>query len=74
MFLISLIVSSIPIHASSGKLDKKALPPISKEENIEQDAESIPTTESEKALAPIWCNVLGLDTIDIQESFFDLGG
>ena len=67
------ICFSIPILASSGKLDKKALPPLDKSE-CELDPQSSPSTETEKELAPIWADVLSAKTIDVQDSFFDLGG
>ena len=40
----------------------------------EVDPEGMPTTETEKELAPLWAEVLQLKAVDVQESFFDLGG
>ncbi len=65
--------SRIPILAASGKLDKKALPPLNKEEAT-VEAECLAKTPTELRLAEIWTRLLGLTLIDIQESFFDLGG
>jgi acyl-CoA synthetase (AMP-forming)/AMP-acid ligase II len=65
---------SIPLLPASGKLDKKALPPIEKSLGIDADPEGLPTTKTEKALVPIWAEILSLKSVDIQESFFDLGG
>ena len=69
----SFIFISIPVLAASGKLDKKALPPI--DDSVSNvDAEGLPTTDTERTLVAIWADVLQLKTVDIQESFFDLGG
>lgn len=35
---------------------------------------SPPQTELERQLATIWCDLLGLDAVGIDEDFFDLGG
>ena len=58
--------------ASSGKLDKKALPPIDKQEAV--DKEGLPATDTERKLMPLWADVLHLKSVDVHESFFDLGG
>lgn len=62
----------IPILTSSGKLDKRALPPIDKQEAV--DKEGLPSTETERKLMKLWAEALQLDSVDVQESFFDLGG
>ncbi|XP_013419834.1 uncharacterized protein LOC106180401 [Lingula anatina] len=67
-----VLLKEIPILASSGKFDKKALPPVKEDE--ETDQEGAPTTEVEKQLALVWAEVLQHKSIDVQESFFDLGG
>ena len=73
MFCVKLVSFSIPILASSGKLDKKQLPPIDKTDTT-SDPDSLPTTDTEKKLVPLWMDVLQLKAVDVQESFFDLGG
>ncbi|EDO29940.1 predicted protein [Nematostella vectensis] len=65
-----VLLQSIPV-APSGKLDKKRLPPFDYDDG---DEEGTPSTPTEKLLAEIWCEVLSLRTVDVQESFFDLGG
>ncbi|CAH1778397.1 unnamed protein product [Owenia fusiformis] len=69
-----IFLTSLPVLAASGKLDKKALPPLDASSNSPMETEGLPKTETEKELVPIWCDVLGLISIDTQESFFDLGG
>jgi amino acid adenylation domain-containing protein len=56
----------------NGKLDRKAFPvPEFKSSLIES---SPPRTSIEIALAKIWCDILGLETVDIRDSFFEIGG
>ena len=73
MFILCPFLS-IPLLQASGKLDKKALPPIQKSEGMDVDPEGLPTTATEKALVSIWEEILSLKSVDIHESFFDLGG
>lgn len=65
---------SIPVVAATGKLDKAALPSVNSQQAEEVGAEGRPSTVTEVALAEIWMEVLQLKEVDIQESFFDLGG
>lgn len=69
----------IPIHASSGKLDKKKLPSLKSiiASAVNDFAEDAPSTPTEKSLASLFLSVLSLpeDTeLDATASFFDLGG
>ena len=64
----------LPLLAASSKIDKKALPAIDFTRDV-VEAEALPQTGTERQLADIWMDVLHLGgTLDIQESFFDLGG
>ncbi|MCL4775752.1 MAG: amino acid adenylation domain-containing protein, partial [Burkholderiaceae bacterium] len=56
----------------NGKLDRKALPPPDWSWQEREHVE--PGSEAERALARIWCEVLGLSSIGIHDDFFDLGG
>jgi len=59
---------------SNGKIDRQALPAPSSE-NIQRSHDFVsPNTEIEKKLAAIWAELLSLDSISINDSFFDLGG
>ena len=69
---MAVCAGSIPIVAASGKIDRAALPPVSRIGDT--DAEGMPSTDTERHLLPIWASVLQLTLIDVQESFFDLGG
>ncbi len=58
----------------NGKLDRRALPA----PELDRDALSAgflaPRTPSEAALAAIWAEVLGLETVGMHDDFFELGG
>lgn len=66
-----VVLDKIPL-TPNGKADRRALPiPAKSRETKEFVA---PNTATEKLLAEIWCAVLGLDRVGIQDNFFDLGG
>jgi non-ribosomal peptide synthase protein (TIGR01720 family) len=50
--------------------DRLPIPDFSKTMN----AHVAPRTEAEKALCEIWCSVLGLERLGVQDNFFDVGG
>lgn len=69
-----VFLQSIPIVSTTGKLDKKALPPFDRNHSDDVQAEGRPSTAMEENLAAIWREVLRIQDIDIHESFFDMGG
>jgi amino acid adenylation domain-containing protein len=56
----------------SGKLDPTRLPEPVIARRSEETAP--PASETEKVLAPIWADVLGLQRVNALDNFFDLGG
>jgi len=66
-------IDKIPL-TSNGKADRNAL--LKKGMALYQAEENYvaPRTEVEKQLAEIWEDVLGMDMIGMNETFFDLGG
>jgi len=59
---------------SNGKVDRHALPVLAYQ-NIQPAHEVVgPRTETEKALAAIWRELLVVDDVGINDDFFDLGG
>ncbi|SEM69381.1 amino acid adenylation domain-containing protein [Stigmatella aurantiaca] len=56
-------------YGSSGKVDRRALPP--PPSSIEGEA---PRTSTEAVLAGIWADVLQLGRVGIDQGFFELGG
>lgn len=63
-------------RTSAGKLDRAALKKIEVEDSqVEPEGViTLPRTPAEKMLAQIWSEILGIKNIDINASFFDLGG
>ncbi|VDO64438.1 unnamed protein product [Onchocerca flexuosa] len=66
-------LSSLPVVPATSKVDKKALPAIDPQKDA-VEASALPKTATEERLAKVWAEVLSRTAIDIQESFFDLGG
>jgi acyl-CoA synthetase (AMP-forming)/AMP-acid ligase II/acyl carrier protein len=65
------IVDDIP-HNAAGKIDKRALPAL-------LDAPGpagfqAPRTDTEKAIAAVWADVLGLGSVGVDDNFFEIGG
>ncbi|WP_254710139.1 non-ribosomal peptide synthetase [Streptomyces lunaelactis] len=57
----------------NGKIDRKALP--EPEGRPDMDGEYVaPRTETERIIADVWSEVLGLDRIGVHDDFFQLGG
>ncbi|HEY6923616.1 MAG TPA: amino acid adenylation domain-containing protein [Steroidobacteraceae bacterium] len=65
-------MEALPL-TSSGKLDRKALPPLI---DSHSTVERPPATPMESALAELWAEVLELraDSISVADNFFNLGG
>jgi len=59
---------------SNGKVDRQALPALAYENMPPVHDVVGPRTETEKALAAIWCDLLVVENIGINDDFFDLGG
>ncbi|WP_241392682.1 non-ribosomal peptide synthetase [Rippkaea orientalis] len=68
-----MVLASLPVTAN-GKVDRKALPAPNVDELTAETAFVPPQTETEKVLADIWSNVLGLEQVGIHSNFFELGG
>jgi amino acid adenylation domain-containing protein len=67
-----VVVDELPVNAS-GKLDRAALPaPASVRSAGAQYAP--PRDETERLVATIWAEVLGVDRVGLDDGFFDLGG
>lgn len=59
----------------NGKVDRNALPPIASPASTAKPRLSqAPSTQSERWLADIWRELLGIEAIGVQDNFLDLGG
>src|SRR5580693_2324656 len=64
-----VVLEEFPL-TSSGKTDRKALPaPV-----FAATPFRVPATQTEKIVAEVFAEVLGVDRVGLDDSFFDLGG
>jgi amino acid adenylation domain-containing protein len=64
-----VVLDALPLNVN-GKIDRKALP----DPEFEAAEFRAPTTESERLVADIYADVLGIDTVGLDDDFFALGG
>src|SRR5205814_454321 len=58
----------------NGKVNRKALPKPEAQSGAAGKASGEPKTDAELLLTQIWCEVLGLERLGVDDNFFDLGG
>jgi len=66
-------VAKLPLTAN-GKLDRAALPSSNGSRSHSVASHAAPKNDVEAKLAGIWEEVLGLESVSVNENFFDLGG
>ena len=67
-----VFLDSFPLTAN-GKIDRNALPNPSTLENESGRAPEPPRNELERVIAQAWKDALGVDSVGLNENFFDLG-
>ncbi|MEJ3655549.1 amino acid adenylation domain-containing protein [Actinomycetes bacterium KLBMP 9759] len=67
-----VVLARLPI-TTSGKLDRRALPAPLRPGSDEPAGEA-PRTPTERTLAAIWADVLGIEHVAVDGNFFELGG
>jgi amino acid adenylation domain-containing protein len=65
-------LSAMPL-TPNGKTDRKALPSLSHDANLETEKGGYASTELERIIAELWQSSLGLDVVGLQVNLFDLG-
>ncbi len=68
-----VVLDTLPLTAN-GKVDRRALPLPKGERPALEQPYVAPGTATETMLAGIWAEVLHIDRVGAQDSFFDLGG
>ncbi|WP_329082497.1 non-ribosomal peptide synthetase [Streptosporangium sp. NBC_01469] len=68
-----VFLERLPLSAN-GKVDRQALPEPNRLRAKFDDTYVAPRTSAEVALARIWVDTLGVDTVGVHDNFFDLGG
>jgi len=58
----------------AGKVNRQALPSIGRDRPLLANAYVPPRTPIEERVTQVWAEILELDQIGVQDSFFDLGG
>ncbi|MCA1693450.1 MAG: amino acid adenylation domain-containing protein, partial [Actinobacteria bacterium] len=67
-----VVVDELPL-SRNGKLDRAALPVPDVAAGLGEEYVA-PRSDTERAVADIWAQVLGIDRVGIHDNFFELGG
>jgi acyl carrier protein len=68
-----VVLESMPINPA-GKVARQALPEPGRSRPALAEPFVAPRTPAEARLAAIWADVLGLETVGVNDRFLDLGG
>lgn len=68
-----VVMAAIPLNPN-GKVDRQALPLPDPSARSGAETMVAPRTQTEIDVAAVWAEVLGIETLSIDDNFFDLGG
>ena len=68
-----VLLERLPLSLN-GKLDRDALPPPTEDQRQAASEERGTRTALEELVAGIWEQVLGVETVSVQDNFFEIGG
>jgi natural product biosynthesis luciferase-like monooxygenase protein len=66
------ILEAMPL-TPNGKIDRAALPAIAAQAAAQREYVE-PRTQTERSLAAIWADLLGLERVGVTDNFFEIGG
>ena len=70
---VFILVEALPLTAN-GKLDRRALPAPDHSQTTRAKSYQAPRNETETTVAEIWSEVLGRESISVEDNFFSVGG
>jgi amino acid adenylation domain-containing protein len=70
---VFLPLNALPL-TPNGKIDRRALPAPNSSRSASNTSWLAPRTSVEEVLAKIWCEVLELERVGVEDDFFELGG
>ncbi|MFM9435110.1 amino acid adenylation domain-containing protein/thioester reductase-like protein [Janthinobacterium sp. CG_23.3] len=68
-----VVLDALPL-TQNGKVDRDLLPPSAGLGGEPDGAHIAPRTETERVLAALWSELLGVERVGAEDNFFDLGG
>lgn len=68
-----VVLDAMPL-TQSGKIDKKALPAPNQLTRSKDDKFALARSPVEEVVAGIWCEVLEVNSVGLEENFFEMGG
>jgi amino acid adenylation domain-containing protein len=70
---VFVFLDALP-RTSTGKLDRRSLPAPAHSDLVSQGERIAPRDEVEELLAELWCDLLGVPEVGVEQDFFALGG
>ena len=68
-----MVLAELPL-TTSGKIDRRALPAPDFTQLLSPSNYVAPVSPSEKILAQVWSEILGIERIGVHDNFFEIGG